>query len=134
MIKYLLDTNICIFGLRGKYEIKERIKNIGKSNFSISEMTVFELYFGAEKSHNSQKNYEAVDDFIDGLTVLDIYPTVKTYTKEKLKLQKMGKPINDEYDLLIGVCAKHHHLTLITENVKDFKNIENLKTENWIER
>ncbi len=133
-MKYLLDTNICIFSLRGKYGIEEKIKKIGIRNFCISEITVFELYFGAERSANPQKSYQSIEKFIQGLEIIPIYSTVQEYAQEKNDLFKIGKPIHDEFDLLIGICAKKNNLILITENIKDFKNIRNLKVENWIER
>lgn len=49
-MQYLLDTNICVFFLRGKMNLDEVIKEKGKQNCFISEITVFELRFGAENS------------------------------------------------------------------------------------
>ena len=42
-MKYLLDTNICIHWLRGKYSIAERIQERGLDNCCISEITKAEL-------------------------------------------------------------------------------------------
>ncbi|WP_288909981.1 PIN domain-containing protein [uncultured Bacteroides sp.] len=48
MKKYLLDTNICIFLLRGKYDVDKKIDQVGLENCCISEITVAELKYGAE--------------------------------------------------------------------------------------
>lgn len=48
MKKYLLDTNICVFFLRGKYDIDQRIKQVGWDNCYISEITVAELKYGTK--------------------------------------------------------------------------------------
>jgi tRNA(fMet)-specific endonuclease VapC len=48
-----------------------------------------------------------------------------------VRLRKLGKPINDEFDLLIGVTAIENKLILVTDNVKDFKRLEGIKIENW---
>jgi len=49
-------------------------------------------------------------------------------------LRKIGKPINDEFDLLIGITAVENNLTLVTDNVKDFDRIEGIMIENWYKR
>lgn len=130
-MKYLIDTSICVFFLRGKLQLDEIFKEKGRENCSLSEITVFELRFGAENGDNPIKLHKAVDDFINGLTIIPIVTPDKRYAKEKLRLRKMGKPLHDEFDLLIGITAAENRLTLITDNVKDFQNIEGIKIENW---
>jgi len=89
-MKYLLDTNICVFYFRGKYNIREKIKIIGLQNLYISEITVFGLYFGAEKSANPNKNYKIVDDFIQQINVLPIYTASKILDRKIKCLLKSG--------------------------------------------
>ena len=133
-MQYLLDTNICVFFLRGKMNLDEIIKEKGKQNCYISEITVFELRFGAENSQDIEKSHKAVDSFINGISIIPISSCVKSYAKEKVRLRKIGKPMHDEFDLLIGVTAIQNKLTLVTDNVKDFVNIEEIKIENWFKR
>jgi tRNA(fMet)-specific endonuclease VapC len=133
-MSYLLDTSICIFFLRGKLDLDKTMKEKGRENCYISEITIFELRFGAENSDNPIKSHKAVDDFINGLSIIPIYGSVKLYAKEKVRLRKMGKPINDEFDLLIGVTSVENKLTLVTDNNTDFQNIEDVKIENWLIR
>ncbi len=128
---YLLDTNICVFFLRGKLNLDKIVKEKGSENCYISEITIFELRFGAENSNNPAKSHKAVDDFINGLSIIPIYSCLGRYAKEKVRLRKIGKPINDEFDLLIGVTSVENKLTLITDNITDFENIERIKIENW---
>jgi tRNA(fMet)-specific endonuclease VapC len=80
---YLLDTNTCVFFLRGKLGLDELIKEEGRENCFISEITVFELRFGAENSDSPAKSHKAVDAFISGLTILPIFSSVKRYAKKK---------------------------------------------------
>jgi tRNA(fMet)-specific endonuclease VapC len=131
---YLLDTSICIFFLRGKLDLDKTMKEKGRENCYISEITIFELRFGAENSDNPVKSHKAVDDFINGLSIIPIYGCIKLYAKEKARLRKTGKPINDEFDLLIGVTSVANKLTLVTDNITDFQNIEDIKIENWFNR
>lgn len=130
-MQYLLDTNICVFFLRGKYGLNEKLKEIGLENCFVSEVTVFELKFGAEKSERPEKSHKAVDNFISGLTIIPIYGCIKKYAKEKVHLNKIGKPMNDEFDLLIGITAVSNKLKLVTDNTRHFINIRNIKLENW---
>lgn len=133
-MQYLLDTNICIFFLRGKLNLDEIIREKGKENCFISEITVFELRFGAENSENPSKSHKAVDLFVSGIAVIPIFGSIKEYAKEKVRLRKTGKPVNDEFDLLIGVTSVVNKLTLVTDNGKDFENIDGIKIENWFRK
>ena len=131
---YLLDTSICVFFLRGKLNLDKTVKEIGLQNCYISEITVAELRFGAENSDNPVKSNKAVDIFLKGLTIIPIFGSIKRYAVEKVRLRKIGKPINDEFDLLIGVTAIENQLILVTDNVKDFKLLNDIQIENWFKR
>lgn len=133
-MKYLLDTNICVHFLRGKFEMDKIIKIKGFDNCCVSEITVFELRYGAENSIDKIKSHKAVDIFLKGLAIIPIYGCEKKYAEEKVRLNKIGKPQNDEFDLLIGVTAIQNNLILVTENSRDFERLEGIEMENWILR
>ena len=94
-MRYLLDTSICIFFLRGLLNYTIIIKDIGLDNCYISEITVFELKFGAENSKNPKRSHDAVDRFIQGLSIIPIYGYAKVYAEEKVRLRKNGTPMHD---------------------------------------
>jgi tRNA(fMet)-specific endonuclease VapC len=131
---YLLDTSICVFFLRGKLNLDKMVKEVGLEKCYISEITVAELRFGAENSDNPVKSNKAVDIFLKGLTIIPIFGSIKRYAIEKVRLRKIGKPMHDEFDLLIGVTAIENQLILVTDNVKDFKLLNGIQIENWFER
>ncbi len=133
MNKYLLDTNICIFLFRGKYNINDQIKRVGFQNCCISEVTLAELKYGAECSEHITENNKIIDDFANSVTILPIYSSLSLYAKEKARLRKAGNMI-DDFDLLIGVTAVANNLILVTDNEKHLKRISKLKVENWINR
>jgi tRNA(fMet)-specific endonuclease VapC len=116
-MKYLLDTNICVFFLRGKLNLDQLIKQKGRANCFISEITVAELRFGAENSNNPTKSHKAVDTFVNGLSIIPIFGSIRRYAKEKVRLRKLGKPMNDEFDLMIGVTAIENKLILVSDNI-----------------
>lgn len=130
-MQYLLDTSICIFFLRGKLNLDQTIRQKGRENCFISEITLVELRYGAENSTNPTKSHKAVDTFVSGLTIIPIYGSIMRYAKEKVRLRRLGILINDEFDLLIGVTAIENELTLVTDNVKDFESLDGILIENW---
>jgi tRNA(fMet)-specific endonuclease VapC len=132
-MKYLLDSNICIHFFRGEFNIIEKLNAIGLKNCAISEITLAELVYGAENSDNPGKNFELIDKFINQLTILPIFDSIRIYGKEKSRLRKIGKMISD-FDLLIGCTAVEKDLIMVTENVREFERISNIKIENWIQR
>lgn len=133
-MQYLLDTNICVFFLRGKFNLDESIKEKGRENCFISEITVVELRYGAENSDNAAESHKAVDNFLNGLSIIPMFGSIRRYAKQKARLRKIGKPIHDEFDLLIGVTAIENKLTLVTDNLKDFERLDGIKIENWFIR
>ena len=133
MKKYLLDTNICIFLFKGRYNLNDRIKEVGFHNCSISEITLAELKYGAECSDQVVENNKMVNDFASEITILPIYNSLSLYAKEKARLRKNGNLI-DDFDLLIGVASVANNMILVTENEKHLKRISKVKMENWIRR
>lgn len=133
-MQYLLDTNICVFHLRGKFNLTDIARQKGRQNFFISEITVAELRYGAENRDIPAQAHKAVDDFIDGISIIPIFGSINRYAKEKVRLRRVGRPMNDEFDLLIGVTAVENNLILVTDNGKHFTDIDGIKMENWYTR
>ncbi len=132
-MKYLLDTNICIHFLRGKFGMLEKFQELGMENFAISEVTFAELVFGAEKSTNPKKNLELIEVFTDQVLILPIFSAIYLYGKEKARLRSIGLMISD-FDLLIGCTAVDKDLIMVTENQKEFERISGIQLENWVKR
>lgn len=128
---YLLDTDICIFLLKGKYGIIEKIKEVGPDNCAISEITIGELSFGAFKSANPEKHIKDVAQIEDLFDVIPIYESLEIFGKEKARLNKSGNGIPD-FDLLIGVTAVQRGMIMVTNNEKHLSRIEGIRLENWI--
>jgi len=102
-------------------------------NCAISEITLAELVFGAENSDNPEKNHDIIKQFINQLTILPIFDSIRLYGKEKIRLRKEEKMISD-FDLLIGCTAVEKDLIMVTENIKEFERISGIRIENWIKR
>jgi len=132
MVRYLLDTNICVFYLRGKLQFHHFVEEPWRESCCISEVTVLELRYGAENSNHPQKHHQAVDLFLRNLTVLPIINAIDSYAKEKVRFRKMGVPLHDEFDLIIGASAIANKLILVTDNVTHFTQFEDIKIDNWL--
>lgn len=136
MEKYLLDTNICIFLLRGKYDVDKKIDNVGLGNCYISEITVAELKYGAElgKRQGLKRRMQDLEEFISSIHVLPITGVLDLFASEKVRLRLAGTPVEDNFDLLIGCSAIVYNMIMVTENLKDFKSFLGIRLENWIQR
>ena len=130
MANYLLDTDICIFLLKDKHNIKQLIKTVGIENCFISEITIAELTYGAFKSENYEKHLKEVANIEELFGVVPIYECLKKFAKEKARLNKSGRRIPD-FDLLIGTTALHRGMILVTNNEKHMARLEDIKIENW---
>jgi len=128
--KYLIDTNIAIFYMKGKFDLETKFDKVTAESCFISEMTLAELKFGVEKSEKAEKNKKALDNFLTGVQILPIFHSLDLYAKEKARLQKAGTPV-DDFDLLIGVTSVTHKLTMVTNNTTHFKRISGIKLEDW---
>ena len=136
-MQYLLDTNICVHLLRGKYHINEAIKRVGFDNCKISEITYAELLCGEKLALASQYHKykpQPLQIFLSEINILPISDCIELYADEKVRLRLAGTPADDDFDLLIGCTALQNDMTLVTENIKHFKNILGLKIENWVKR
>ena len=130
MKKYLIDTNICIYFLKGQYELNKKIAEIGEQNCFISEMTVAELKYGVENSKTVEAMRMIVESFIPKFPIIPIYNSLDIYAKEKAKLRKTGQLI-DDFDILIGATAVANDMIMVTNNVSHLNRIDNIIIEDW---
>ncbi|MGY6521658.1 MAG: PIN domain-containing protein [Mongoliitalea sp.] len=129
-MKYLLDTNICIYFLKGRFNLVGKFDQIGFENLYISEITLAELKFGAEKSEFPAKNRDIINEFKNRIKLIPIFKAIDIFAKEKARLRKIGRVV-DDFDLLIGSSAIVNKMVLITNNEKHFIDLEEIVLENW---
>ena len=128
---YLIDTDTIIFALRGDHVVLEKFEENKNIPISISLITYAELVFGAKRSQNKQKNMIKVNHIRDIYTIEELNEGVmEVFADIKAKMFDKGIRIED-MDLLIAATAIYNELTLVTNNIKHFENIPNLKIENW---
>lgn len=131
--KYLLDTNICVFLLRGNREIAHRLIEMGEGSCCISVITLYELMFGAYYSGRGEQEIPKVKEFVSRFPIISLMGAAEEYAQRKTELRSGGIMI-DEFDLLIASTALSEGYILVTDNLKHFQRIPGLKVENWLQR
>lgn len=130
MNKYLLDTNICIYFIKGLYKLDKKIIEVGPENCFISEMTVAEMKYGVANSKTPEKMQPIVQAFIEKITVVPIYDCLEIYALEKTKLRKKGLMI-DDFDILIGATSIVNKMIMVTNNTSHLIRLDNIVLEDW---
>jgi len=129
---YILDTNICIYWLKGDKNIEAKALEVGIETLSISFITLCELYFGAYKSQRIKDNILNIEKLKDKINVIESNGLLcETFGKLKASLVKEGKVIDDA-DIFVAACALTEKAVLVTNNERHFRWIKGLKIENWI--
>ena len=132
MIKYMLDTNICIYIIKQKPKnVIERFRQAQVSEIGVSSTTLSELEYGVMKSAKSEQNKLALVQFIAPIEI-SAYDDVAAqhYGVIRAHLERQGTPIGS-LDMLIAAHALSQNSVLITNNESEFKRVSNLKIENW---
>jgi tRNA(fMet)-specific endonuclease VapC len=133
MMRYLLDTNICIYLIRKHSpEILGRFQKHAPQDVAISTVTLFELQYGVEKSQFRQRSEEALDKFLRPLNLIELDRSAALEAAAiRAQLEKKGISIGP-YDLLIAGLARLRDMTLVTNNTKEFERVVDLHLENWV--
>jgi tRNA(fMet)-specific endonuclease VapC len=132
MLRYLLDTNLCIRVLRDRpTAVRERF-NLEADGLCISAIVLSELLHGAAKSDRPEHNRREVEHFAARLEVLAFDEAAADHAADiRATLERRGLPIGG-YDLLIAGHARSRGLTVITGNLAEFGRIDGLRCEDWL--
>ena len=134
-MKYLLDTDICIFLLNGKDCVAQKIDEVGIEDCAISEVTKAELLVGeiVSKIKGRLRRSMPLELLFNRITIIPMSNSVKRYAENKAKLIVTGKRIED-FDLIIASTAQAHGLTLVTGTISHMSRIDGLEIDDWTER
>jgi tRNA(fMet)-specific endonuclease VapC len=132
MLRYLLDTNICIYVIKRRPESLLERFNRNASHLAISSITLAELLHGAEKSSDPERILAVVEDFCSRLEVLAYgAKAAQHYGQIRSALERRGTPIGVN-DLHIAAHARSEGLTLVSNNLREFERVDGLLYENWV--
>ena len=132
-MRYMLDTNICIYIIKHKPEsVYTKLKKIQPEDVCISSITYSEFAYGVAKSEQTDRNRLALTLMLSNIDI-EAFDAVaaEEYGDIRARLEKAGTPIGS-LDMLIAAHAKALGCTLVTINGKEFSRVEGLRVENWV--
>lgn len=134
-MNYYLDTNICIYFLKGEYPgILKKISSTNPNDIKIPVIVKAELLYGALKSKKSKQNLVSIESFLEPFELIVFDNQAATiYGELRYGLDKKGTPIGPN-DLLIASIVIANNGILVTNNISEFSRIKGLKFENWTSR
>ncbi len=132
-MKYLLDTDICVYITRRKpTQVQARFEQLRPADLAMSVVTYLELIFGAYKSRRREANLAVISQLGDLIAIQPLDANVANhYGRVRLELEKRGSAIG-AYDLLIAAHALSLGLILVTNNTREFARVAGLRLENWV--
>ena len=133
-MRYMLDTNICIYVIKHKPEkVFQKLQEVDPEDVCVSSVTYAELVHGVEKSAAVEKNRLALSILFANIEILDFdVDAANCYGKIRAGLEKKGTPIG-ALDMMIAGHAMSKGYIAVTNNVKEFSRVRDLKIENWAE-
>ena len=131
---YLLDTNICIYAINGRYpKLSDQLLHIHPDDICVSSITIGELEYGAAKSRCGDRTRLIMHAFLSNYEVLPF--TEKDailFGQLRAQLALSGTPIG-AYDVMIAAQGVARNLTVVTHNTREFSRIPGIVLEDWID-
>ena len=132
MLRYMLDTNICIYTLKNHPPHLREVFNQHADQLCVSSVTLAELLYGAEKSTQTDHNLRNIEGFTARLEVLPFADKAAAhYGQIRAELEQTGAIIGP-YDLMIAGHARSEGFVLVTNNTREFERVPALRLENWV--
>lgn len=130
-MKYVLDSDMLIYFLKGYNSVVEKISVMSRSDLATTIINQTELFYGAFNSAKKEQNLKKIQDFLKEISVLEFsHEASLLFAKHKAQLKKHGILLAD-MDLMIASIVLAYDGILVTNNVKHFSRIKELKFENW---
>ncbi len=131
-MKYMLDTNICIYAIKKKpKKVLAHLQKVKPQDVCISSVTYAELMHGVYKSQAIERNQLALSVLLSNIEIMTFdAEAAESYGRIRADLEKNGTPIGP-LDMMIAGHSSALKCTLVTNNVKEFSRVKGLKTVNW---
>ena len=131
-LRYLLDTNICIYIAKQRpAAVAQRFAERSIGEVGMSLITFGELRFGAEKSARRAAALDTLSHFAQLIPVVELDAAVgETYGVLRAHLERAGTPIGNN-DLWIAAHARRLGVILVSNNLREFERVPDLRLENW---
>jgi tRNA(fMet)-specific endonuclease VapC len=130
-VDFLLDTDICIHALKRRSRQLAARFAANDGRMAVSDISLFELYYGAEGYTEPQRRLAIIDGFIARLEVLPFDSRAARHAGQiRAALERKGQMIGS-YDVMIAGLARARGLVLVTDNMREFARVEGLRAERW---
>jgi tRNA(fMet)-specific endonuclease VapC len=129
---YLLDTNICIYGVKNSYPaLTQKLLTVRPNEIYVSAVTVGELEYGCSKSKWGERSRNIMEMFLAAYFVLPFTrKDAILFGHLRAELAMKGTPIGP-YDIQIAAQGVSRGLTVVTHNVGEFNRVPGLKVDDW---
>ncbi len=132
MLRYLLDTSICIYTIRNKPDVVRGAFRQHLGQMAISTATLMELAYGCEHSSRPRANLAVMEGFVARLEVLPYDAQAAMHTGQiRAELAGKGTPIGP-YDQMIAGHARSLGLVVVSNNEREFQRVAGLRVANWV--
>ncbi len=132
MLRYMLDTNLCIRVLRDRPAAARERFNLSADSLCISTIVLTELLHGAARSAQPEHHRSEVERLTARLDVLPFDLAAADHAADiRADLERRGQIIGG-YDLLIAGHARSRGLIVVTGNLGEFTRVDGLRCEDWL--
>ena len=130
-MRFLLDTDISVHALKRRNPALAEQFAAHDGTMAVSDVTLFELFYGAERYDDPQQHLNLIDSFAARLEVLPFDSRAALHAGQiRATLEQQGQTIG-AYDVIIAGMARSQGLVLVTANVREFGRVEGLRVEKW---
>ncbi|MBO4881929.1 MAG: PIN domain-containing protein [Lachnospiraceae bacterium] len=132
-MRYMLDTNTFIYLIKYRpAEVLEMMKQVDTSDICISSVTYSEVSYAIEKGANAARNRIALVLLLSSITILPFDDRAACeYGMIKSELERSEIPIG-ALNTMIAAHARSSGCTLVTNNIREFKRVRNIRIEKWV--
>lgn len=130
-MRYLLDTDICIWAIRGRQGVLARLRSESPDDIAIASMTEAELRFGALNSSDPERAGARVEAFLEAPFAVLPFDSAAARVHAEARLATRGRRIG-EADLMIASTAIANGYTLVTGNAREFARVPGLTQVSWV--
>jgi tRNA(fMet)-specific endonuclease VapC len=131
-MNYMLDTDTCITLIRQQFPgLLKKVLTFHPGDLGLSSITVAELQYGVEHSQHRERNGDALEQFLLPFEMASFdFSAAITYGRIRAELEARGTPIG-ALDTLIAAHALSLKATLVTNNLREFRQVKDLNIETW---
>ena len=133
-MKYILDTNICIYAINGRYpRLTEHLLATPPDDISVSAISVGELEYGASKSRWGEQTRQIMHAFLASFAVLPFSEEDAIVFGRLRALLAMERTPIGILDLMIASQGLSRDLSIVTHNTRGFIRVPGILIEDWVE-